>query len=123
MVYLAIVFLCSILLGIGIMLLKAPFFGLANTTMAMLNVILENEVDDSIKQKKLIKNLGGLLKAFLLILIAIGIMLFVSSLPLLMFGGFDEEKLGAYDYTSWQFFLAITLGSLLMIVRIHRHEH
>ncbi len=116
MEYLSIVFVCSLLLGIGIILLKLPFFGLANTTVGMLNVILENQVEDAVKQKILIKNLGRLLKAFAIILLAIAAVLFASALPLLVYAGFSTETLAGFDYSSWKFFLALTVGSLLPFI-------
>ena len=116
--YLLIVFSCALLLGFGILLLKVPFFQLAERTLAMLNVILESEEDDFVKQKILIRNLGRLVGSLLLFLMLVGLVLLLSSLPLLWFGHFNGETLASFDYSSWKFYTTLGVGSLLPFIAV-----
>lgn len=108
--------IAGILLGGGILLLKKVFFALAESTLGLLNAMLETELDDTQKQKGLISNLGKVLGSFFFFLLQIAATVVVSTVPLLAYSGFDINKFEATHWGGWQFWLALSVGSLLPFI-------
>lgn len=108
--------IAGILLGIGIMLLKKVFFVLAESTLGLLNAMLETELDDTQKQKGLIANLGKVLGSLFLFVLQILATVVVSAMPLFTISNFDFQKFDSTHWGGWQFWVALSVGSLLPFI-------
>ena len=105
--------IAGVLLGVGILLLKKVFFVLAESTLGLLNAMLETELDDTQKQKGLIANLGKVLGSLFLFLLQIAATVAVSTIPLFAISDFDFDKFESTHWGGWQFWMALSLGSIV----------
>lgn len=110
--------LAGVLLGIGILLMKRVFFSLSESTLSLLDAMLESEQNDSVKQKMLIGNLGKVLTSLFLFIFQIAATLVVSTLPLLAYCNFDLEVFNTTYWGGWGFWLGLTGVSILPFVAI-----
>lgn len=106
----------GILLGVGILLLKKVFFYLSESTLGLLDAMLESELDDSQKQKGLIKNLGKVLSSLFLFVLQIFATVVVSAFPLLLYSGLDFQEFQSSHWGGWQFWVALSAGSIVPFV-------
>ena len=110
------VFITGFLFSIGILLGRHSFFRLVEHTLAMLNVILENEIDDSIKQKLLIKNLRNLLGSLFLLFFVVTCIIGIALLPFILYFRFDIQLLESIDWSSTPALLALAIGSTIPFI-------
>lgn len=111
--FLVMVGIGSVLLGMGLLTLQLPFFKLAMSTTSLLDAMLEGKADESVKQKLLIQRLGRLLQSLLIFIFLVIVIAVVSVLPLFLYAGFNFKLLASFNYSSWQFYTVLAVGSLL----------
>lgn len=103
MTLLLIAFLGSCIFSAGLLIGRPVFFLLALRTMAMLNTLLETQLDDQQKQQLLIRHLGRLLLSLLLFVLSLVVLVALSFAPVLAYTGFDVQQalqLSWPDYTT-----------------------
>lgn len=108
--------LAGVILGVGIILMKRVFFALSESTLGLLDAMLETEKDDTDKQKMLIGNLGKVLGSLFLFVLQIAATIFISTIPLLAYSSFDIDVFNATHWGGWQFWLSLSVGSIVPFV-------
>lgn len=118
MAYLAVVFLCGVLLSAGIILLKKPFFSLARRTTALLDAMLFVTPDEDLKQSKIIGALKPLLISLFAFLALSAIVLFLGAAPLLVYSYATHQPLETLDYSGAKFSLTFIVGTVIPFVAV-----
>lgn len=114
--YYLFIFFTFALLSFGILILKRPFFSFAYATSVLLNSMLENNLDESVKRKIHLQSLGSLLVKFGLLLVFTLIVVTVSFIPISLFIIVNNESIAGLDTTTFYFYLAMILGSLVLFL-------
>ncbi len=111
-----LVFISSLLLSSGLVICRPSFLRLALHTMAMLNVIIDTQADDTIKQKLLIRNLSNLLLSLFVFSFLIVCVFSVSLLPILIYVNFDGSALVNINLNYLSYAALLIGGSLPFIL-------
>lgn len=111
--YLSVVLAGALFCILIVFLLKNPFFNLAKAAVKQLDLIFDAALDENEKDKLILKNLGKLLlnlfSTILLFLISIAI----STIPVYIY---VELTGAAADYSSFYFYLSLTIGSCVLFL-------
>lgn len=104
----------SAIASMGLMqLVKGPFFRLALSTLGLLDMMLDTTIDENHKTRELSIRLIRLLASLFLFLFFIAFVLLCAFLFLLAFYNFSINDLGAQDFRSFEFWLAVSLGGTI----------
>jgi hypothetical protein len=94
---------------------RRHFFTTLETTMALSNAVLSDEVE-LVKQKRLIQALKKMLISLIFSLVIIGLVIFVTTLPIALFAKINKIPYGNLDFNSVGFVLFLSIGSILPFV-------
>lgn len=86
-------------------------FALANRTVALLNTML-SKVEDSKKQKLLIKELGSVLRTIFIFLLVLMLAVFAGLAPVFGYSYFSADPFSELDFSSGYFYLSLSIGSI-----------
>lgn len=111
MVYYIIVFVSVVILSMCILKMKRPFFSFAYQTSALLDILLDANLEESAKQKALIKEVGVTVsRLFVFLLISLASVL-ISLLPVYLYLKITGLNSGDVNNSSVYFYLSLILGS------------
>lgn len=113
MVYLIVIFLCGILLSIGIILLKKPFFSLAQHTTSLLDAMLLATEDEELKQVKVIHALKPLLVSLIFFLLLVSGVLLISGCPMVVYAYLIDQPIESFHYSGYSTSLVFIGGTIL----------
>lgn len=115
MYYLA-AFFAGIIFLAGMIVFRKKIYRLIENTIALLDIILDSQYDDSQKQKLLIQGLGGLLGALAIFILGLVLIVCLSAAPLAAFGFFTGTPYEAWDVGSFYFYAVVGLGSVVPVI-------
>lgn len=116
MVYYLLAGLAGAILASNLIYWKGVFFDLVENTVALLNIMLDAEVEDNVQQKWLTK---GLLRVLLSLAKLIGVLIVLivtSATPLALYAFFSGSNFQSLDLTSFYFYVALSAGSIIPFV-------
>lgn len=119
MVYLIVIFLCGILLSIGVILLKKPFFSLAQRTTSLLDAMLLVTADEELKQAKVIRALKPLLVSLIFFLLLVSGVLLISGSPMVVYAYLIDRPVDTFDYAGYSTSLVFIGGTILPFLVIY----
>jgi len=113
--YYAFVFLGTVLLCVGVvLLLKKPFLNLATSAVKQLDIILDKSIEERVKDKLIFRNLLTLLKNLFLNIGLFILLLICSILPALLYSKSYLNDIA--DTSSIYFFLCMFIGSFSLLI-------
>ena len=110
LLYLSIVFVGFLILVYSIKLFSAPFFALAENSIALVNTLLLKIDEDekvALVQKQNTKLIFSLFKMFAVLFLAI----VLGSIPFVIYCLIEDQSYQELDFSSWQSILALSAGS------------
>lgn len=111
--WLVTIAISTVLLSTFIILIKKPFFKLTEDTLSLLNVLLDSDEDDAVKQKKIIRNLLKELKSLgIFILAALGTIL-IAFIPIMLYMNIYGQNFNQLDFSSVPFFVVLIVSSIV----------
>ncbi len=116
MIYYSLVFIGSFLMGLGLLLMKKPFFRLSRSTLSLLDTILDNLLNEDEKQKLLIQKVGVVLSSLFLFTGILLLSIAVSLAPILAYNGLRGIEYENMDTSSFQFFGFMLAGFTIPFV-------
>lgn len=108
--YYFLVVLSSILLGVLILFVLKPFFNMALHTVALLDIMLDEETDEDEKQSVMIKRLLLVLKSLFIFMTVLGLSICISIFPVYLYVKSQPLDFGPIDTSSWIFILCLFGG-------------
>lgn len=81
-------------------------------SVKQLDILLDGQSDDEVKQGKLIENLKGLMSSFMGLLVMLAVIVVICIIPIILYGKFSNTEV---DTSSIYFYLSMVVGSLILL--------
>jgi|694.fasta_scaffold23931_2 hypothetical protein len=117
--FLAVLF-ASLLLAIGILLLRPPFIALAGRTAKLVDTLLDREPDERVRQRKLIASATSEMRSLGWLFLLLAGVLLVAALPLFVVGGFSMAGMASIELLQGWNLGAMLLGTSLPFLFVSR---
>ncbi len=111
MVYYLIVFVSAVILSLCILKMKRPFFSFAYQTSALLNILLDTDLEESAKQKALIKEVVTTIRKLLFFILITLVSVLAALAPVILYLKITGLNPNEVNNSSAFFYISLVLGS------------
>lgn len=111
MVYYLIVFASVVILSLCILKMKRPFFSFAYQTAALLNILLDANLEESVKQKALIREVVITIRRLFFFLLIATAAILVCLFPIFLYLKLKGLSPDDLNNSSVYFYISLVLGS------------